>query len=81
MLVVGAKLGVVEVKSVRRHWADGTEAGESPIRRASGLRAADNHRGAVVRCSVDRRSLRGEHYTVDGMRFLPRPLQRPRAPV
>ncbi len=24
---------------------------------------------------------RGEHYTVDGMRFLPRPLQRPRVPV
>jgi alkanesulfonate monooxygenase SsuD/methylene tetrahydromethanopterin reductase-like flavin-dependent oxidoreductase (luciferase family) len=24
---------------------------------------------------------RGEHYTVDGMRFLPRPVQRPRVPV
>jgi alkanesulfonate monooxygenase SsuD/methylene tetrahydromethanopterin reductase-like flavin-dependent oxidoreductase (luciferase family) len=24
---------------------------------------------------------RGQHYTVDGMRFLPRPLQRPRVPV
>ena len=24
---------------------------------------------------------RGEHYTVDGMRFLPRPIQRPRVPV
>ena len=24
---------------------------------------------------------RGQHYTIDGMRFLPRPVQRPRAPV
>jgi alkanesulfonate monooxygenase SsuD/methylene tetrahydromethanopterin reductase-like flavin-dependent oxidoreductase (luciferase family) len=24
---------------------------------------------------------RGEHYTVDGMRFLPRPVQRPGVPV
>jgi alkanesulfonate monooxygenase SsuD/methylene tetrahydromethanopterin reductase-like flavin-dependent oxidoreductase (luciferase family) len=24
---------------------------------------------------------RGEHYTVDGMRFLPRPIQRPGVPV
>ena len=24
---------------------------------------------------------RGQHYTVDGMRFLPRPLQRPGVPV
>jgi alkanesulfonate monooxygenase SsuD/methylene tetrahydromethanopterin reductase-like flavin-dependent oxidoreductase (luciferase family) len=24
---------------------------------------------------------RGEHYTVDGMRFLPRPVQRPRVPI